>query len=95
MRTKTIRVCEVSDFLTFLRDQNCVDRYFRNLLGNPRISVQKVLDHVKSLRVEDLIAMAFYWDNTAEGSDFWTNISHKWVRFLELNNIDPHSDLAW
>lgn len=61
-------------FDKFLRKNNCYDQFYANLDGDLDIK-----DLFRSnWRVGGPILVAFRWDDTPEGADFWFEVCRKW-----------------
>ncbi|MBQ3043350.1 MAG: hypothetical protein IJD53_02740 [Alistipes sp.] len=74
------------DFRAFLREEGCAPNFDRAFLAyNDATAFDSVMWDAATDK-QSLIAVAFVWDKTAEGREFWRNIDLRWwQRYDELH----------
>lgn len=63
----------------WMREQGCWDQYKANFKAQRTIT----LTYYAKISSVYLIAAAFDWSDTPEGSVFWCNINDQWYKELE------------
>lgn len=62
------------EFIYYLKTLNCFDRFVNNLKVFKELSLDEYLKRQfhRNTPITDLINMAFHWDSTTEGFNFWS-----------------------
>ena len=70
-------------FVKFLKDNNLHDKFINNLkqLTAINTSVETFCDDVNEY---DYISLAFVWDYTDEGIEFWDKINTRWKEYIGM-----------
>lgn len=70
----------VIDFIRFLKSHSAYEYY----LENAKIKKCNVLKEImKRKAILNLIATAFAWDETPQGTHYWIKIDDKWVGYVK------------
>lgn len=58
------------------------NKVYKEFLDNFYAVNNSISDYVKSTSLIDQIKLAFNWENTTEGYDFWKDVDKKWLEYL-------------
>lgn len=67
-------------FINFLKKQNCYDSYMENLntASSPFYENVEFKHFLQIVHPKSWISLAFYWDTTLEGYDYWLILNLMW-----------------
>lgn len=69
------------EFISFLKRNNCYCEYKENCINNGYYSKFKELTFIEPRK--NYISMAFHWNGTQQGFDYWCDIHCKWKEYLD------------
>lgn len=85
----------IAEFLSFLKENNALQSYKKALIKQKRLYFKTIENHINPFTIkpiivllkpggyEELINMAFIWDNTKEKHKYWEKLDHKWRRRIK------------
>lgn len=79
---------EKQQFLNWLKKRNIYDSYMRSFNGNQVLSdkifltFDEFFDYYQT-EPRKFLLRAFYWQETPEGSKYWSNMYDDWFNFCE------------
>ena len=83
-------------FILFLEENNCKDKYFKN--NKSRYAFEKYELLLKSESYDNLIIDSFSWISSQEGHKYWEELNDKWVRIYKDyidNNMKYYKSNIW
>lgn len=76
-------------FIHFLKQNNIYEQFMFNFNNRKKLSTNKFYQDnitfkhfIQHINIQDYIVLAFAWNNTKEGRDFWSETSIKWYRTI-------------
>lgn len=82
-------------FILFLEENNCKDKYFKNNKSNFAFDKYEIL---LKRSYDNLIVDSFSWISSPEGHEYWEKLHYKWDRICENyinNNIKYYKSNIW
>lgn len=68
----------MSKFTNFLLSNNVYKEFLDNFYG----SRNSISDYLRNTPERDYFYVAFSWDTTKEGVEFWKEINRKWLEYI-------------
>lgn len=76
----------VKKFFMFLAANNALGAYFTAFEKDCErlcINEAKAFEHLFSNSPVNWICIAFYWQNTINGADYWARLNMLWCKFID------------
>lgn len=69
-------------FINFLKKQKCYDNYMENLktASSPFYENVEFKHFLQIVHPKSWISLAFNWDSTLEGYEYWVRLNQMWIR---------------
>lgn len=70
---------ETRYFYKFLKKHNCLRAFIKNILTENRYIIDKNWSILEILTRYTTISVAFLWNGTEEGQQYWEELNTKWI----------------
>ena len=74
----------IKKLIRFLKRQGIYNKYVEEVKKAGLPTIDATLTFCEG-GPEDLLLYSFYWENTADGGQYWANIDKEWGKFLKNN----------
>ena len=79
-----MNIDETQRFKTFLEKDKLYKEFEKELIkSHKRYGIIETFNgHCESVSTEEVVASAFFWNNTKKPETFWVELEEKWLKFL-------------